>query len=85
MPSAAFSARDLPQHTKLKFRQPGQNTREELDVRDLKAELERKEQEHFQKVRAEKDKERGVLGGCHGFINCGSHSLKLLPSCSDWR
>jgi protein CWC15 len=39
-PSKAFSSRDLPGHTKLKVRQAGQNTREEVESRNLLAELE---------------------------------------------
>eukprot|EP01103_Thecamoeba_quadrilineata_P000013 TRINITY_DN10008_c0_g1_i1.p1 TRINITY_DN10008_c0_g1~~TRINITY_DN10008_c0_g1_i1.p1 ORF type:complete len:247 (+),score=73.09 TRINITY_DN10008_c0_g1_i1:32-742(+) len=42
-PSAQFSARDLPGHTKLKTRQPGQNTKEEIKERNFREELEEKE------------------------------------------
>ncbi|GAA5828200.1 hypothetical protein JCM11251_002633 [Rhodosporidiobolus azoricus] len=37
--SKSYSARDLAQHTKLKFRQPGQGTKTEVARRDLKLEL----------------------------------------------
>ncbi|GAA5892096.1 hypothetical protein JCM6882_005694 [Rhodosporidiobolus microsporus] len=37
--SKSYSARDLAQHTKLKFRQPGQGTKSEVARRDLKLEL----------------------------------------------
>lgn len=43
--SQQFSARDLPGHTKLKLRQVGQGTANEVELRDLKAELEEKERQ----------------------------------------
>ena len=43
VPSAAYSSRDLPAHTKLKVRQAGQNTKEEVETRDLRLELEQRE------------------------------------------
>ncbi|RHY28559.1 hypothetical protein DYB32_005880 [Aphanomyces invadans] len=47
-----FSARDLPAHKKLKTRQMGQGTVEELEGRDLKSELAERERQY----QAEKDK-----------------------------
>ena len=44
-----YSVRDQAAHTKLKTRQVGQATEEELAVRDFKAELEAREKEHFSK------------------------------------
>ncbi|DAZ98048.1 TPA: hypothetical protein N0F65_004538 [Lagenidium giganteum] len=44
--SQQFSARDLPGHTKLKLRQVGQGTANEVELRDLKAELEGKEHKY---------------------------------------
>lgn len=41
--SHQVSARDLPSHKTLKARQPGQDTQEELQERDLRAELEERE------------------------------------------
>lgn len=41
--SHQVSSRDLPSHTKLKERLPGQDTKEELSERDLRAELEERE------------------------------------------
>lgn len=41
--SKQYSARDLPSHTKLKYRQSGQGTNDELAQRDLKRELEERE------------------------------------------
>jgi len=45
--SKQFSSRDLPGHKKLKFRQPGQNTNDDVKKRDLKEELEEREKKHF--------------------------------------
>ncbi|GAB1868404.1 Protein CWC15-like protein A [Camponotus japonicus] len=47
--SKQYSSRDLPSHTKLKYREYGQGTAEELRNRDFRKELEDRE-------RAEKDK-----------------------------
>jgi len=41
--SRQYSARDIAGHTKLKFRQPGQGTKDEIQRRDLRLELERAE------------------------------------------
>ncbi|XP_054712452.1 spliceosome-associated protein CWC15 homolog [Uloborus diversus] len=41
--SKQYSSRDLPGHTKLKYRQTGQNTAEELKNKDFRRELEEKE------------------------------------------
>lgn len=46
-PSTFFRAKDQVAHTKLKFRQPGQNATEDLNKKDLRAELEDKERKHF--------------------------------------
>ncbi|XP_055604045.1 protein CWC15 homolog [Uranotaenia lowii] len=43
--SKQYSSRDLPAHTKLKYRDPGQGTSEELRTRDFREELERRERE----------------------------------------
>jgi protein CWC15 len=43
--SRMFSAKDQAGHTKLKFRQLGQSTKNEIETRDLKNELELKEQQ----------------------------------------
>jgi len=48
-PSIQVSAKNLPGHTKLKFRQEGQNNIDELAKKDLRAELEAKERSHFSK------------------------------------
>jgi len=52
MQSVIVSARDLSGHTKLKFRHAGQNSHDELQARDLKAELLARERLHYDKVRA---------------------------------
>ncbi|KAJ2486613.1 complexed with cef1p [Coemansia sp. RSA 2050] len=41
------SAKDLPSHTKLKTRKPGQGTRDEYTIEDLKRELAEAEEAHF--------------------------------------
>ncbi|XP_014217555.1 protein CWC15 homolog [Copidosoma floridanum] len=41
--SKQYSSRDLPSHTKLKYREPGQNTVDELRNRDFRKELEERE------------------------------------------
>ncbi|CAG8588700.1 11566_t:CDS:2 [Ambispora gerdemannii] len=52
-PTLQYSSRDLAAHTKLKYRQTGQLTQEELDRVDLKQELLKAEHEHFEKARKE--------------------------------
>ncbi|CAI4222629.1 unnamed protein product [Auanema sp. JU1783] len=42
--SQQYSSKDMPSHTKLKYRVPGQGTEEELRRRDLRRELEDKEE-----------------------------------------
>ncbi|XP_062550782.1 protein CWC15 homolog [Armigeres subalbatus] len=44
--SKQYSSRDLPSHTKLKYRDPGQGTSEELRSRDFREELEKREREN---------------------------------------
>ncbi|DBA81707.1 hypothetical protein WJX77_011335 [Trebouxia sp. C0004] len=46
-PSTFFRAKDQVAHTKLKFRQLGQNAADDLNKKDLRAELEDKERKHF--------------------------------------
>ncbi|KAM7293551.1 spliceosome-associated protein CWC15 homolog [Ixodes scapularis] len=41
--SKQYSSRDLPGHTKLKYRQPGQGTSDELKSKDFRRELEERE------------------------------------------
>lgn len=41
--SKQYSSRDLPGHTKLKYREPGQGTNDELRQRDFRKELEERE------------------------------------------
>ncbi|KAG2227464.1 hypothetical protein INT45_007489 [Circinella minor] len=57
-PSFQYSSRDLASHTKLKFRQPGQGTTDEIGDRErLKEELRKAEQEYYE------SKEEGGAGG----------------------
>ncbi|KAI8370618.1 Pre-mRNA-splicing factor Cwf15/Cwc15 [Radiomyces spectabilis] len=59
-PSFQYGARDLAAHTKLKFRQPGQGTTEEIGDRErLKEELRQAEREYFQ----QKQKDATATGG----------------------
>ncbi|PWA39185.1 hypothetical protein CTI12_AA043580 [Artemisia annua] len=46
-PSQKYSSRDIAAHTTLKPRREGQDTQEELEKRDLRAELEERERKHF--------------------------------------
>ncbi|KAJ1913173.1 complexed with cef1p [Tieghemiomyces parasiticus] len=57
-PTVQLSARDLASHTKLKFRQPGQDDNVALQAQDLKRQLLEAEREHFRK----KQSERSALG-----------------------
>ncbi|KAG0317033.1 hypothetical protein BGZ99_006540 [Dissophora globulifera] len=49
-PTRIYSSRDLASHTKLKFRQTGQTSQDELNRLDLKAQLLRAEQDHYQQA-----------------------------------
>ncbi|KAF0514313.1 Cwf15/Cwc15 cell cycle control protein [Gigaspora margarita] len=61
-PTLQYSSRDLAAHTKLKFRQTGQLTKEELENVDLKEELLKAEREHFEKIQGEQLREAGAAG-----------------------
>ena len=50
VPRQQFSSRDLPAQLDLKLRKPGQNTTDEISKRDLKAELEAREAEYYDKL-----------------------------------
>jgi len=56
--SKQYSVRDQAAHTKLKLRQTGQDTSDELSQKDFKAELEERERLHFSKRKAD---EAGAL------------------------
>ncbi|XKL60635.1 hypothetical protein PGB90_007692 [Kerria lacca] len=49
--SKQYSSRDLPSHTKLKYREHGQGTIEELQNRDFRKDLEEKEREKEKNIR----------------------------------
>eukprot|EP00035_Acanthoeca_spectabilis_P021987 m.441344 g.441344 ORF g.441344 m.441344 type:complete len:220 (-) comp18651_c0_seq1:1668-2327(-) len=53
--SKQYSVRDQAAHTKLKVRQTGQDTSEELTQKDFKAELEERERLHFTKRKADEE------------------------------
>ncbi|KAI9491537.1 Pre-mRNA-splicing factor Cwf15/Cwc15 [Zychaea mexicana] len=64
-PSFQYSSRDLASHTKLKFRQPGQGTTDEIGDRELlKEELRKAEQEYYES----KDTEGGSGSGGQNLI-----------------
>ncbi|KAI8982660.1 Cwf15/Cwc15 cell cycle control protein-domain-containing protein [Pilobolus umbonatus] len=66
-PSFQYSARDLNSHTKLKFRQPGQGTADEIGNRDqLLEELRRAEQEYYEEKK----------GGDQRLIGQGEEKLR---------
>lgn len=55
VPSKQYSSKDLPGHTVLKYRQPGQGTSEELSKKDFKQELLNKEKKYFKEKYKEID------------------------------
>uniref|UniRef100_A0A8D3E0W8 CWC15 spliceosome associated protein homolog n=1 Tax=Scophthalmus maximus TaxID=52904 RepID=A0A8D3E0W8_SCOMX len=57
--SKQYSSRDLPGHTKIKYRQPTQDAPEEVRARDFRRELEERERV----VARDKTRERGPRGG----------------------
>ncbi|CAG8788102.1 28895_t:CDS:2 [Gigaspora margarita] len=61
-PTLQYSSRDLVAHTKLKFRQTRQLTKEELENIDLKKELLKAEKEHFEKIQGKQLHEAGAAG-----------------------
>ncbi|GAB4823553.1 hypothetical protein N2152v2_010599 [Parachlorella kessleri] len=58
VPSKMRSAKDMPSHTELKFRQQGQAVGADLMDRDLRAELEEKERKHFKSRTRDFEEER---------------------------
>lgn len=56
-PSMQFSSRDLASHTKLKVRQTGQNTADEVTKRDLKRELDEREKKGKKDKTEDKNKD----------------------------
>ncbi|KAI7885335.1 Cwf15/Cwc15 cell cycle control protein [Lichtheimia hyalospora FSU 10163] len=65
-PSFQYSSRDLAAHTKLKFRQPGQGTTDEIGDRErLIAELRSAEQEYYENKDKEGDErqDQKMIGG----------------------
>lgn len=67
-PSKQQSVKDLPGHTKLKFRQPGQNTADELAAGDMRSKLEEKERKHYLQTKS------------HNFEEEREEDLRLLES-----
>ena len=54
--SIALSSKDMPSDMNLKERKFGQNSKEEIEERDLKAELLEKEKKHFEKITDKNEK-----------------------------
>jgi protein CWC15 len=59
-PIQQYSNRDLPGHTELKTRRPGQSTEDEVRRRNLREDLRKAEKEHFAKVKEERRK-KGIV------------------------
>jgi len=59
-PRMQYAARDMAAHTKLKIRQVGQAAPDEVEARDLKAELKDREEKHQKKILEEKAR-KGLL------------------------
>jgi len=59
-PRLQFAARDMAAHTKLKVRQVGQAAPDEVESRDLKAELRDREEKHHKKLLEERAR-KGIL------------------------
>lgn len=72
--SKQYSSRDLPSHNKLKSRQPGQDTIDELRSRDFRRELEERERQ----AARERAKERG--GRSSAAENSKRPRLEQLPT-----
>uniref|UniRef100_A0A3P9QDY9 CWC15 spliceosome associated protein homolog n=1 Tax=Poecilia reticulata TaxID=8081 RepID=A0A3P9QDY9_POERE len=67
--SKQYSSRDLPGHTKIKYRQPTQDAPEEVRARDFRRELEERERV----ASRDKTRERGPRGGMTMWC------LKIVP------
>uniref|UniRef100_A0A4W6FTC8 CWC15 spliceosome associated protein homolog n=1 Tax=Lates calcarifer TaxID=8187 RepID=A0A4W6FTC8_LATCA len=79
--SKQYSSRDLPGHTKIKYRQPTQDAPEEVRARDFRRELEERERVAVR----EKTRERGPRGW-HGKRNASSTIRCALSSTRNlWR
>ncbi|KAK2143737.1 hypothetical protein LSH36_816g00039 [Paralvinella palmiformis] len=82
--SKQYSSRDLPSHTRLKYRQDGQGTSDELRSRDFRKELE--EREHG--VREKRDRERGrgnvLLNRCNVQLETRTRCPELIRFSQQW-
>ncbi|AWP00224.1 Protein CWC15-like A isoform 2 [Scophthalmus maximus] len=74
--SKQYSSRDLPGHTKIKYRQPTQDAPEEVRARDFRRELEERERV----VARDKTRERGPRVYTHG--NFAEHTTSSTSSSS---
>ncbi|KAK7691910.1 hypothetical protein QCA50_005315 [Cerrena zonata] len=81
--SRQFSVRDMAAHTKLKFRQPGQTSADEVKKRDLRAELLAAEQEARDRKRKAEGKpplavENGSASSAPGYGDEESNKRRKL-------
>jgi protein CWC15 len=58
--SKQYSSRDIVSHTELKLRQPGQASEAELAIKDLRAELERREAQAAQQRKRDEEQRAGL-------------------------
>uniref|UniRef100_A0A671VE93 CWC15 spliceosome associated protein homolog n=1 Tax=Sparus aurata TaxID=8175 RepID=A0A671VE93_SPAAU len=74
--SKQYSSRDLPGHTKIKYRQPTQDAPEEVRARDFRRELEERERVAVR----EKTRERGPRGwrNALSMTRCAQSSTRNL-------
>jgi protein CWC15 len=72
--SGSKHGRDMPNHTVLKFRQPGQQSQEEIRNRaeQLRQELEERERAHFEQIRKAREKKIGVAAAADGHARSSS-------------
>lgn len=85
-PSKMQSAKDMPAHTQLKYRQDGQFSAAELKQKNLRAELEEKERNHYLKSKSanfdeEKEEDLRLLEGATA--GGGAGPSVLIPKAID--
>uniref|UniRef100_A0A182WCV9 Protein CWC15 homolog n=1 Tax=Anopheles minimus TaxID=112268 RepID=A0A182WCV9_9DIPT len=75
--SKQYSSRDLPGHTKLKYRDQGQSTTEELRSRDFREELEKRERDNKQGKGSAVPAARRALEQSSGSVSGSTKRQKL--------
>ncbi|MEQ2159148.1 hypothetical protein GOODEAATRI_019575, partial [Goodea atripinnis] len=76
--SKQYSSRDLPGHTKIKYRQPTQDAPEEVRARDFRRELEERERDREQKAEEERIRMENILSG-NPLINLAGQPQQNQP------